>query len=106
MKLHTIALTALAALVMTTAASAQEATPKINKRQQIQQQRIQQGAKSGQLTKREVRQLEAREAKIQADKVNAKADGKVTPAERAKLTKEQNRASRAIYQKKHNAQTR
>ena len=36
----------------------------------------------------------------------AKADGKVTAQERAKLRREENRTSRAIYRQKHDAQTR
>jgi hypothetical protein len=35
-----------------------------------------------------------------------KADGKFTPAERAKINREQNRTSRAIYRQKHDAQHR
>ena len=45
------------------------ATPDINKRQMRQQARIKQGVKSGELTKGETRRLEAREAKIQKDKL-------------------------------------
>lgn len=87
-------------------AKAQTATPRITKRQIRQQHRIKQGVKSGELTKPEARHLEARERKIQADKKAAKADGVVTAKERAKIKREQNRASRAIYRKKHNARTR
>ena len=34
-----------------------------------------------------------------------KASGNLTPAERARLTREQNHASRNIYRKKHNERT-
>jgi len=34
-----------------------------------------------------------------------KSDGNLTRAERRKLTREQNRTSRAIYRKKHNNRT-
>lgn len=84
-------------------ASAQTATPKVTKRQLKQQARIEQGVKSGQLTAGETRRLERQQAKITTDKAKAKSDGVVTPAERAKLAREQNRANRNIYQKKHNA---
>ena len=87
-------------------AHAQTATPKVTKRQIHQQQRIKEGVKSGELTKPEARRLEAREAKIQHDKRVAKSDGVVTPAERAKLAHEQNKASRRIYKQKHDAQTK
>ncbi len=85
---------------------AQTATPQVKQRQVNQQQRIQEGVKSGELTKREAVKLQAREAKIQHDKNVAKADGKVTPAERAKLNREQSAASRKIYRQKHDGQVR
>jgi hypothetical protein len=80
---------------------AQEKTPVINQRQRNQQARIREGVKSGELTRGETARLEAREGKIQADKLQAKSDGKVTPAERRKLNREENRASRAIHRMKH-----
>ncbi len=78
------------------------ATPVVKERQKNQQRRIRQGVKSSELTPHETRKLEGEQAKILADKVEAKSDGKVTPAERKQLTKEQNKASRDIYRKKHN----
>jgi hypothetical protein len=101
--------TILALLLLTFAvgtASAQTATPRVKERQVNQQRRIRQGVRSGELTKPEARRLELREAKIAKDKRKAKSDGVVTPAERAKLNAEQNRASRAIARQKHDAQTR
>jgi hypothetical protein len=81
------------------------ATPVINHRQQNQEQRINQGVASGALTNRETKTLDARENKIAADKAAAKADGNVTPAERAGLRGEERRTSRAIARKKHNRRT-
>ena len=83
-------------------ASAQTATPRVTHRQLNQQARIEQGVKSGELTLGETRRLEKQQGKIQADKLMAKSDGVVTPAERAKLTREQDRASAHIYRLKHN----
>jgi len=60
--------------------------------------------KSGELTKKEAVRLEAREANIRHDERKAKADGKVTPAERAKLNRKLNRSSRRVYEQKHDAQ--
>lgn len=80
-------------------------TPKIDQRQENQQNRIANGIKSGELTAKETQNLEKRETRIEADKQAAKADGKVTAAERRKLKREENRASRAIYRKKHNNKT-
>ena len=80
------------------------ATPRIDQREANQQQRIAKGVASGQLTPRETQKLEKREAHIAADTARAKSDGKVTRAERARLTREQDRASRAIHKQKHDAQ--
>lgn len=85
---------------------AQTATPRVTKRQVQQQARIKEGVKTGQLTPRETRKLERKQAKIAVDKAKAKSDGVVTPAERRKLTREQNRASKRIYKEKHDAQVR
>ncbi len=76
--------------------------PGIDAREQRQQQRIQQGVQSGQLTPREANHLEAQQARIQATEDRMKADGNLPRAERAKLTRMQNHASRNIYRKKHN----
>jgi hypothetical protein len=84
---------------------AQTATPGIDQREANQQQRIQQGVQSGQLTKKEAVKLEKGQAHVQAMEDKAKADGVVTKKERAKITKAQNRQSRKIYKEKHDKQT-
>lgn len=81
------------------------ATPKIDQRQANQERRIDQGIASGALTTKEATRLDKRETKIESDKLAAKADGKITGAERRKLTREENRASRAIHRQKHDRQT-
>lgn len=82
---------------------AQTNTPNVDKRQENQQARVAQGINSGALTSKEATNLEKRETKIENNKEAAKADGKVTKAERVKLQREENRTSRKIYAKKHNA---
>ena len=82
-----------------------QATPRIDQRQANQEKRIDQGVTSGQLTGREAVRLERREGKIAVDKAKAQADGVVTPAERRRLRREENRASKAIYRQKHDRQT-
>ncbi len=79
--------------------------PKIDAREQRQQERIQQGVQSGQLTPREANHLEAQQGRIQGREDRLKANGNLTPAERSRLTREQNHASRNIYHKKHNERT-
>ena len=70
-----------------------------------QQQRIEQGLQSGQLTTREASRLEGEEARVERDQARAMKDGKLTPAEKARLSREQNAVSRDIYREKHDAQT-
>lgn len=83
-----------------------QSNKEINARKENQQDRIAQGVKSGQLTPHETEHLEAREAHINRQEARMKSDGKFTPAERAKINREQNRTSRAIYRQKHDAQHR
>jgi septal ring factor EnvC (AmiA/AmiB activator) len=82
------------------------ATPGIDKRVQNQENRIEQGEKSGALTGREAARMERREAKIEGDVAKAKADGVVTPQERKRLNKELDHQSRAIHREKHGRQHR
>jgi len=70
-----------------------------------QQQRIEQGLQSGQLTTREAGKLEREESRVERDQSRAMQDGKLSPAEKARLAREQNRVSRDIYREKHDAQT-
>ena len=102
MKTSTFVALVLFAGLMYGSAFAQDKTPVVDQREKNQQARIEEGVKSGELTNRETIQLERQEGKIKADELNAKADGKVTKRERAKLHRELNRESRAIYRKKHN----
>ena len=104
-------LIASVALSMGTMAMAQIApqaaasTPRLDKREVMQQKRVDQGVASGQLTAQETNNLDKREAKLNADETAAKADGKVTRAERRKLKREANRGSKAIHRQKHDKQT-
>lgn len=101
----TLALCAMGSLAMGQTPSADAmATPRIDKREARQQQRIANGTASGQLTARETDRLERREARIRADEAAAKSDGAVTKSERAHLRHEENRASRAVRRQKHDAQ--
>jgi hypothetical protein len=97
-------LVAGAAMAQTPPAKDPAATPGLDKREATQQKRIDQGVASGQLNAKETNRLDKREAKLAADETAAKADGKVTKAERAKLHREANRDSKAIHKQKHDAQ--
>ena len=80
-------------------------TPRIDQRQANQQQRIDQGVKSGQLNKKEAARLEKGQARVQKMESKAVADGKVTAKERAKIEKAQDRESKRIFREKHDKQT-
>lgn len=105
-KILSIIMSGLTLVAFTAAAYAGPTdTPGVDKRQTNQEKRIQQGAKSGQLTPEEAAKLEKQQGRIQKAEDTAKADGKVTAKERKKLHKMQNNASENIYRKKHNRQT-
>ena len=99
--------TAFLALLLSTAALAvqaqnQPATPRVDQRQERQEQRIDQGVASGSLTASEAQRLENQQTRIDRVEDKAKADGQVTRRERAKLHVAQDGASRTIARKKHN----
>lgn len=95
-------LLATALLVMIPLAMA--GTPKVDARQERQEDRIDQGAASGELTHREEAKLNAQQEHIENKEERAKADGVVTARERASLHRSENRASRNIRRQKHDRQ--
>jgi hypothetical protein len=111
-KLSIVAATVLA--FATFGAGAQDAaasapgtnTPRIDARQAKQEQRIDQGVASGELTRREARRMNRQQAAIDKAEDRAKSDGSVTAQERRRLTKAQNASSRHIRRQKHDAQER
>jgi len=72
-------------------------------RQVAQQHRIAQGVTTGELTPRETVRLEREHVRIGRSIRYAKADGRVTPLEAARIHHQQKVASHRIYRKKHNA---
>lgn len=80
----------------------QAARPGINKTQKNQKARIHVGIKSGELTKREARQLRKQQVHIQREKKFAKMDGVVSLRERKHIKQDQKKANKNIAIKKHN----
>jgi hypothetical protein len=78
----------------------------VNARQQNQHQRVRQGVRSGELTRRETRNIAEGQRDIRQLERAYKSDGQLTRAERVDLHHEQNQASRDIYKQKHDAQDR
>src|SRR5258706_1264117 len=67
----------------------------INARQREQQERIHEGIRNGDLTRREARRLEAEEARIRVDEAYARrSGGQFTPRERQRIERELNHSSR------------
>ena len=99
-----LALLGAAASAQTTAPAPGANTPRIDQRQANQEQRIDQGIASGQLTRRETRRLEKEQAHINKVEDKAKADGSVSVQERKRLTAMQNHSSRDIRRQKHDKQ--
>lgn len=79
----------------------------VNARQREQQDRIRQGLRSGELTRREARRLEAEQARIRVNEAYARrSGGQFTPRERRRIERELNHSSRDIYHQKHDRQDR
>jgi hypothetical protein len=96
----------LALFVFGASAASYAHTPVINRRERGQQQRIRQGVRSGELTRREAARLEAEQASIRAYERRARAAGGVSCRERHRLDNMLDRAGRDIYRQKHDAQDR
>ena len=99
-----IAAIALSTLLLAGTALAAE----VDQRQADQQARINQGEASGQLTKKEAANVEGQHKaichEIKADR--AANGGKLTKGEKKTINKQQNKESRKIHRKKHNAAKR
>lgn len=102
----TLVAAAVLALSAFAASAAGADTPRIDQRQANQEQRIDQGIVSGELTQREAHRMNHQQAVINRVEGKAKADGAVSAQERKRLTKAQNKTSRHMYRQKHDAQDR
>jgi hypothetical protein len=93
---------AVTALVATPAFG--QSTASETQRDINQQQRVEQGLKSGALSTREAARLEGEEARVEKMQANALKDGNLTPQEKARIGQAQNKVSQDIYREKHDAQ--
>lgn len=76
----------------------------VHHREVNQQQRIYSGIRNHTINKREYRNLEGREASVNATRVRdlRHNDGHLTTTERRQLNQRENNISRSIYRDKHN----
>ena len=96
---------AFAALTVTVAA-ANPVTPRVDRREARQGERIRDGVRSGELMRHETRQLVRGQRHVHRMELRAKADGCVTPRERRHLNRALNQQSRQIHRFKHNGRER
>jgi hypothetical protein len=94
----------ITALAVATPALAQET--RVDRRQERQEQRIDQGIQSGALTPREAHRLEKGQQHVENLETKAQADGKITGKEKLRLEHAQDVQSKRIYRQKHDKQTR
>ena len=98
--------TVLLALSVAAIPSAFAADPtNVIQRDVNQQQRIENGLKSGQLSTKEAAQLERGEQKIDRMEAKALSDGKLTKSEQQRIERAENAQSKQIYRDKHNSKT-
>jgi hypothetical protein len=100
-----ISLLALSTLLLLTFSLDTHAARRDN-RQVKQGARIREGVKSGELTHREAKRLRKEQRVINRTERRMEADGEVTGAEKAKLERMQDRASKDIYRQKNDQQER
>ena len=79
---------------------------RVDARQARQANRIRDGVRSGDLTRREASALRGQQRGIRQMERHARADGRVTPRESRRLERAQDRASRSISHQRHDRQQR
>lgn len=84
------------------AVNAQTACQRKNLNGYHQKERIRQGVRSGEVNRLEARQLRRQQRDIAIAKQTARADGKISRAEKRHIKKMKRNASGNIYRKKHN----
>jgi hypothetical protein len=105
MKTTSITLQLLAMSVLTTAAWAQTPAEQDQQRDVNQQQRIEQGLQSGQLSTKEAGSLERQEQHVDNMEAHDLKSGSMSAGEQARLNAAQNKVSGDIYADKHNGVT-
>jgi hypothetical protein len=93
----------VAATVLSTGAWAGERAEHDEQRNVNQQERIEQGLKSGELTTHEASRLEREQQHVDHVEARALQDGAIGASEQARIRASENRASGDIYREKHDA---
>jgi len=104
--MHQSAIMLMVIALAASTCSALAADPAVNHRQHHQQRRIEQGVRSGELTRQETRDLRKEERGIRQEERAYKSDGKLTRTERQDLHRDLNKASKDIYREEHDDEKR
>lgn len=102
--LRSLVVTAVLGLAATSTFAQTTSTPRIDNRQDRQEQRIDNGVASGQLNQREAARLDRGQERVQKMENRAAADGKMTRGERVVIEKAQDNQSRRIARQRHDRQ--
>lgn len=105
MNLTKLGLLVLSAKALGTVAWADTVAEQDQQRDVNQQQRIEQGLKSGQLSTQEAGHMERDEQHVNRMESRDLKNGSISPAEQARLNAAQNKTSQAVSSAKHNATT-
>jgi Tfp pilus assembly protein FimT len=105
MRYTKVLLAGILALLAIPAFSQSSPAPVVGQRKENQQDRIANGVQSGQLTAGETKNLEKKEAGLNAEenRMEKRDNGNLTARDKARLNRQQNRLSGQIYRDKHNA---
>jgi hypothetical protein len=87
--------------IATTSTAAPIHDPYVNAQQHRQHERIQQGVRSGQLTRSETRELANQQRSLRQQERGYKSDGVMTHNERQDMRQDQRGASQNVYTQKH-----
>jgi Protein of unknown function (DUF4057) len=101
-----VLIAALLTVVMAAPVFANPKSPAVDRREHRQKQRIKEGVRTGQLTRKEARDLSKQQRQIHAKEREMKSDGVLTQQERQELHQDLNESSQQIFQEKHDAETR
>lgn len=104
MFLRPLVIAAALGLAASSAFAQTTSTPRIDARQDRQEQRIEKGVASGQLNQREAARMERGQAHVQKMEDRAAADGKVTKGERRAIEHAQDHQSARIARQRHDKQ--
>lgn len=91
-----------AAVYSAEAAQSERRGAVVDKRQNMQQARMNHGMRNGSLTSAEQVRLKQQQDRVMKTEKRANADGQINKKEFRRIERQQNRANRSIYRAKHN----